>query len=398
VTATHHREVLSGDWSQLVVFFGGTAWDGNRFPDQHIAERLARYSPVLYVDPPLSIVRAPRWSGAAIMRPRLQRLGPSLLRLTPLAPPAPLRAAVRGTTYRLMRRATCAMVRRLGGDVRAVVVASLNPMLSTWPGAVRVLYGTDDFAAGAELLGVDGNWLRQREQQQLAAADLVVAVSEPLADKWRAMGAEVTVISNGCDDELFSQVDDAPWPADVTLPGPIAGFVGHLSERIDLALLEAVAAAGHSLVLVGPRQPTFGMARMDELLERPNVTWVGPKPFESLPSYLRTFDVGLLPYADSAFNRASFPLKTLEYLAAGRPAVATDLPAIRSLNTDLIDVATGPEDFAAAVGRALRSPQDPGLTARRQEVAGQHSWNSRATEFADLIGLRSGSGRTASGT
>lgn len=379
---------LSGDWSKIVVFFGGMAWDANRMTDQHLAERLAAHASVLYVDPPLSIVRAHQASRIPSMQPRLQRLGPSLLRLTPLAPPAPLRKAVRGTTYRLMRRAARATVRRLGGDVQVVVVASLNPLLSTWPGAVRVLFGTDDWVAGAGLLGVRGGWLERREREQVREADIVVAVSEPLADKWRGMGAQVTVIPNGCDDELFAGVDDAPWPDDVTLAPPIAGFVGHLSERIDLALLEAVAGAGHSLLLVGPRQPTFGMARMDALLDRPNVTWVGPKPFESLPSYLRTFDVGLLPYADSAFNRASFPLKTLEYLAAGRAAVATDLPSVSWLNTDLVDVASGPEDFAAAVGRALRSPKDPDKAARRQDVARQHSWNRRVTEFADLIGLR----------
>ena len=73
---------------------------------------------------------------------------------------------------------------------------------------------------------------------------------------------------------------------------------------------------------------------------------VGLKPFEELPSYVRVMDAGL-PYADSAFNRASSPLKVLEYLAAGRPAIATDLPAVRSIG-EVVEAATGGPAFADA--------------------------------------------------
>ena len=36
-----------------------------------------------------------------------------------------------------------------------------------------------------------------------------------------------------------------------------------------------------------------------------------------MPSYMAALKVGLTPYGDNEFNRASFPLKTLEYLSAG---------------------------------------------------------------------------------
>ena len=128
------------------------------------------------------------------------------------------------------------------------------------------------------------------------------------------------MIPNGCEAEHFATADRASPPQDVHLEGPVAGFIGHMSERIDLAMLEAVASSGVSLLLVGPRQKTFEIAKLDRLLALPNVQWVGPKEFEELPSYLRVIDVGLTPYSQSDFNRASFPLKTLEYLAAGRPS------------------------------------------------------------------------------
>jgi len=124
---------------------------------------------------------------------------------------------------------------------------------------------------------------------------------------------------------------------------------------------------------------------MASLLARPNVRWVGAKPFDQLASYLRLIDVGLVPYTGSAFNRGSFPLKTLEYLAAGRAVVATDLPAIRWLSTDLIRIAAGPVPFADQVGCLLDEPRTPAVLAGRQAFAARHSWALRAAEIHAAI-------------
>ena len=143
-----------------------------------------------------------------------------------------------------------------------------------------------------------------------------------------------------------------------------------------------------SLLLVGPRQASFETERIERLFARPNVQWVGPKPFASLPSYLRAIDVGLTPYTDTAFNRGSFPLKTLEYLAAGRGAVASDLPSVRELDTELVDIVSGPEPYADAVDAALARPRTADLVAARRAFAHTQSWDARADDFARLLGLR----------
>ena len=121
----------------------------------------------------------------------------------------------------------------------------------------------------------------------------------------------------------------------------------------------------------------------------PNVCWTGSQPFARLPSYLRLIHVGLTPYADTPFNQTSFPLKTLEYLAAGRSVVATDLPAARSLETDAITLvgSCDPEGFATATDRRLDEAVVPSQRAAWRAFAMQHSWERRAQEFAQLLGL-----------
>jgi len=186
------------------------------------------------------------------------------------------------------------------------------------------------------------------EAQAVREADVVFAVSSPLVDLWRGQGADPILLPNGCDAAAFRRVDDAASPPDVLLPRPIVGFSGHLSDRIDIGLLEAVAATGVSLLLVGPRQRTVDARVFERLLARPNVQWVGARKFEELPSYLSLMDVGITPYSQSDFNRASFPLKTLEYLAAGLPAVVTDLPAAQSLSS-VVRACSGRDDFVQGV-------------------------------------------------
>ena len=263
-------------------------------------------------------------------------------------------------------------------------------MLDAVPAGRRVFYGTDDFVAGAKLMGTDARWLEASTRRQLERADVVIAISPELRETWSEQRSDIAVIPNGCDAAAFAAADVAPLPADVTLPGPIAGFVGHMSERIDLEMLEAVADSGVSLLLVGPRQPTFEIAKMDALFARPNVQWVGAKPFAELPSYLRVIDVGLTPYRSSAFNRASVPLKTLEYLAAGRPVVASDLPAHRRLDPHHVTLAATPAEFAARVAERLAAPARPEDAAARRALGAEHSWAARTADIARLVGLDDG--------
>lgn len=378
-----------GAWDGLVVLCAGTAWDGNRFTDQHVAQRLSSYAPVLYVDPPLSLLsplRRPN-AAAALREPRLRLLSPTLARLTPLVQPGPHRTGLHWLTQVMVRRAIRRAVEQLGARVRAVVVISQQYVFGVCGEPHRVLYGTDDYVAGADLLGVSVRHVRRVEQRLLRGATTVLAASPTLVERWRARGYDPVLMPNGVDVEVFVGTDDAPVPDDVQLPAPVAGFVGHLSERIDVDLLRAVADRGRSLLLVGPRQPTFDIASLGDLLERPNVRWVGPKPFEALPSYLRAIDVGLVPYTTSAFNQASFPLKTLEYLAAGRAVVSSDLPASRWLATDQVRIAGGAESFADEVDRALAEVRTPELLARRRAVAAEHTWERRTAHLAELLAI-----------
>jgi teichuronic acid biosynthesis glycosyltransferase TuaH len=383
-----------GPPEDLVVYFGSATWFGPAGTDRHMAEALSRFAPVLYVEPPVSFLtslRNPAYASSLSDRPSLEVLSPTLARAVTQVTPGMSRPVLHQLVAPLVRLGTRQAIRRLcgrNGTVAGIVSSRVSPLWSATPARHRLFYATDDLPAGAELLGESRERLVRDEARTIQGADSIAVVSPGLQKRYAAEGWVAELVPNGCQPDAYDGVDAAPPPDDSDLPGPVAGFVGYLNERIDLALLESVADTGASLLLVGPAVPRYRTERFEALCGLPNVRWVGGKAFSDLPGYLRLIDVGLTPYADTAFNRASFPLKTMEYLAAGRAVVATPLPANDWLGTDLITVAGGPAEFAAAVTRRLAAPADDELVARRRAFAREHSWAYRAEVVADLLDLR----------
>jgi glycosyltransferase involved in cell wall biosynthesis len=385
---------LDGSRADLLVYFANSPWYGPAGTDRHITEALGRYATVLYVEPPLSLLtslRNPAFASAITTPDALEVLGPRLARLVTRVAPGMTRPGLHRLTAPMVRRATRAAIDALYGPgsdpVAAIVSCRVKPLWGTVSTRCRAFFATDDLPAGAELLGEPRDRLLRDEDRTLRTADVVAVVSPALRQRYAEAGHTAHLVPNGCAPEAYEDVDSAPLPADVDLPGPVAGFVGHVNHRIDLSLLEATADTGVSLLIVGPVVPGFAPERFQALADRPNVRWVGAKPFEELPGYLRLIDVGLTPYADTPFNRASFPLKTLEYLAAGRGVVATPLPANDWLDTDLIAVAAGPREYAGRVRAELAVARTGDLAARRRTFARAHGWAGRARQLAGLLGL-----------
>jgi teichuronic acid biosynthesis glycosyltransferase TuaH len=393
----HRYPRLPGRWQETIMLWGNGPWDGHRLGAQAIAEALSDGGPVLYLDPPRSltvVARAGRGAvRAALEEPRLSLVSPGLARLAPLGPPAQTRFGVRSITSAWLARTATRALASLDGSVRAVISGYLYCRPFGYGERVRVFRASDDFSVGADL-GIPTRFMSRAQQRLAASADAVVCVSPTLVETWRARGYEPELVPNGCDADRLRVAPDLPAPSDITLPPPIVGLIGLLGNRIDFDLLRAIAERGHSLLLVGGARPDLDPASIRDLLERPNVQWVGHRPYPALPAYLGSIAVGVVPYADVPFNRASFPLKILEYLAAGLPVVATDLPAVRWLDTDLIGVGNGAARFVDAVEAALRSSSDGTEVRRRFEFASRHSWSARAADYRALIDSLDGRNRS----
>ncbi|MGA2209265.1 MAG: glycosyltransferase [Acidimicrobiales bacterium] len=377
------RGVLSSRPS-LVVLCAANDWDGPWFADQQFAVALSKHVPVLYVDPAVSF-RSGVPKGF-LARPWVRELGPGLTRLSPVGLPGGQRPGAALVTSALVAHRVRQTVRAMGTRVDVLVDCfPRTPVLGRCGERRKVYWAQDDFGAMAELVGVSRSQMEAGERHLARRADLVMAANPRVAERWSKSGARTELIPFGCDPAAFAAVPELVRAPDVRLEGPIAGFVGHIGERIDPAMMRAVADAGVSLLLVGPKHPRFDIGSLEGFFDRANVQWVGARRFEELPPYLAAMDVGLVPYNHSAFNEASFPLKTLEYLAAGVRVVATDLPAIGWLDCPFVEVADTPSSYGEAVLQALQAPNDRATRASLQAFASRHSWDARAEQFLAVL-------------
>lgn len=234
--------------------------------------------------------------------------------------------------------------------------------------------------------------MRASEARLLARADVVLTTSRRLYQTRRISGAPTYLTPNGVDFDLFAATSgDDGEPADLAgIPRPRIGYAGAISQKLDCALLDWLAEREPvwSFVLVGPmewnalHQPSSAFAR---LTRRPNVHLLGVKPYRDVPALLRGCDVLVMPSVrrDAALA-ATYPLKLNEYLATGRPVVATPFSEDLEEFRGVVRLEHGREAFHAAIMDGLTRP-DPERAARAQAVARANGWDRRAEEICAII-------------
>jgi glycosyltransferase involved in cell wall biosynthesis len=234
-----------------------------------------------------------------------------------------------------------------------------------------------------------------RKRSFVAAADrlaversrLVFASSRTMYERQRRLNPATHLVRNAGDYEHFKQAADRSIlaPEIAGLASPIVGFAGNfLASKVDLELLEKVALARPqwTLLLIGPA-PVETARELDTVVQLPNVHWLGQKPYADLPRYVAGFDVGLIPYVSNAYTKSCFPLKLYEYLAAGKPVVATGLPELSGMEPDVMLV-----DGAAAVVEAVEQALERangGDESRRIDLASRNTWETRTERLLQLI-------------
>jgi len=372
-----------------VIYFGNDWQAENRTSSHHIAARLARYMPVLYVDSPG--LRAPSASGrdlrralrvlaAAFRRPR--ELVPGLWHCT--VPQLPFRripgvdAVNRWFGRWAVRRARRTLpARRL---VSWFVVPHLGFLAGGLGEALCVYYCTDDYAAHP---GVDAELISRRDEALSRRADLLFVAPPSLLDAKRTLNPNTYYAPHGVDVELFgSAADPATTPASGTagLPHPIIGYFGSLHHWIDLELIEWLARQrpDWSFLCVG-----HAAADVSALAGLPNVRLAGSQPYLQLPSWARAFDVAIIPYRLNQQIANANPLKLREYLATGKPVVSVRNAEIEKF-ARWVRIADCREDFLAAIETEL-AVDSPAASAERRAAVADQTWDRRVSDVLALV-------------
>lgn len=246
-------------------------------------------------------------------------------------------------------------------------------------GAGRLIYDVMDDLSSF-LKAPEGLLMRQRKL--LAAADVVFTGGRSLHRSTLSQRRHAV--------HLFpSGVEQAHYAASRKLRRPhsrkVAGYVGVLDERVDLGLIEEMAAQlpDWTVRMVGP------VAKIEEssLPQTDNIEYVGMVPYHQLPQVMAGLDVALMPFALNEATRAISPTKTLEYLAAGLPVVSTRVPDVVADYADLVHLADDGAGFAAAC-REVVTHELSDRDRKARSIQARQEWDYIAASMSRLVSER----------
>lgn len=366
---------------EAIIYQAGSSWDSVAGTDKKLAVELGKESKVLWVDPPVSILRTTRPQQVMRVSALLDEVDDGIVRLRTIGPPGVTRAVLRQWTQVAYQHYIRSAVRALRLNIKGTICASPTMAFARNVGGSRLLFVTDNWIEGAGLMGLSERNVRRVLKDNAANATVVASVTELLSHYLAQLvgGKPVEVVPNGCSLRASVYEKDPGFAK--------AALVGQLNERLDFEILEAVADSGIHIDVAGPKttRSTRGLSQLDRFLSRPNVHWRGVLNGDEVAALLAGSNVGLTPYADTPFNRFSFPLKTLEYVAAGVPVVATDLPASKFEPEAKVRVARNAADFAVAVAEASATWPTDAERAEQANQASAHTWEKRAKLLRNLL-------------
>jgi glycosyltransferase involved in cell wall biosynthesis len=166
--------------------------------------------------------------------------------------------------------------------------------------------------------------------------------------------------------------------------GPVVGYIGGIHRFVDTNLIAEMARQrpDWTWVLVGPAQTP-----VDQLAGLDNVFLPGLTAHEHLRLYLDEFDACIIPYKMTPETSAVVPVKLMEYLAAGRPVVSTELPAVIDFNRNHQIIRFSDPDaasFSEAIAESIDNDNEC-ERERRREIAELSDWEIRVEEMSRLI-------------
>ena len=382
-----------------IVYFGDQ-WDNLWRRRQQIAWRLAQKGAIdrtWYIEGPLTLTSLIKdWWGKADFdahsrwrRVREQGLQFQTNGLQVLTPVTLLPKTANALGNQLNYQAYQLAVRRVAQANRnqQILLWLSKPMDLPWLdcfAAALVCYDSTERFWEFEDVAVPVRQRWQRQDEQLARrADVVFVQTEEHLREKQAQGANVFLMPNAVDTDRFDISANSPPPDLKDIPTPRIGYVGSINYRIDWDLVEHILGSlpQFNIVFIGN---SGGDPHCDHLSRRyPNMHFLGPCPYEQVPAYLQGMDVCIIPFLATNLTVSQSPLKLFDYLAAGKPIVATNVGNEGEL-AEWVRIADDYGGFCQAIERAV-AEDCPELQQSRRRVAAQNSWAVRVEQIWEII-------------
>lgn len=217
-------------------------------------------------------------------------------------------------------------------------------------------------------------------------SDLVITNSTRFAERFIQYNPFTYPIETGVNLTIYDVRKDWQIPDDLKpIQHPVIGYVGSIdSTRLDSDLLLKIAQQRpeYQFVFVGPEDDHFQNHPLHQL---ENVTFLGKKPVDILPAYILGFDVCINPQLVNEITDGNYPLKIDEYLAMGKPVVATNTHTMRDIFSQHTLLARNVEEYLEQIDKALTDTNNEIKKEERISFAHSHSWGHSVEKIYNII-------------
>ena len=208
------------------------------------------------------------------------------------------------------------------------------------------------------------------EEKILEKVEAVIATSDNILKELKT-SLPSCVVNNGVDYGRFARncVDESR-------NGCI--YIGALDERFDFKAIDFIAAQNPDI-----RFDLFGPCSCDYSPVVHNIHLKGVVDYSDIPDLMRQYLLGLIPLSHSPANAGRSPMKLYEYLAAGLPVLASDLPGMADANVPGVYYYKDYPDLADKFVLSYRL-HSPGESFKYKEAAKEQSWGAKANIILDF--------------
>lgn len=224
------------------------------------------------------------------------------------------------------------------------------------------------------------------EPELMAKSTVVTANSSYLTDIAKQHNTHSYYVGQGCETDEFDLAKINYIPQDIKdIKGPIIGYIGAIyKQRLDLELVEHIAQTktNCSIVLIGPQDEAFKKSILHQLS---NVYFLGLKDTKELPAYLAKFDIAINPQILNEVTIGNYPRKIDEYLAMGKPTIATETKAM-SIFKNHTYLGKTKEDYIKLIDLALAENNEEKVN-NRIAFARSHTWENSVAAIYNAINL-----------
>lgn len=246
-----------------------------------------------------------------------------------------------------------------------------------------VYYCIDNFSVSSS----SAKKIVRSENKLIKRVDLVFVTSAALYKRCVKYNSNVHLFPFGVNFKEFERARLGAKQPPRELNGmkkPVVGYIGGVHKWIDLGLIKDIAAGNpdSSFVFIGPLY-----IDASSLHNIKNIHFLGGKPHDEIPDYVKNFDVAIIPYLDTEYTRNVYPTKLNEYLAMGKPVVSTALPELIKFNMEYpgsVYIGNDYQAFEKCVRTAVEK-DSPALRNKRIEIARTNSWDMRIEKMCRLI-------------